>query len=575
MSEQMTIVTERVDDIPLLLAHLGQMGVAEELDEHFPTHGNWQGVSLGQLTSLWLSFIVSEADHRMNRVEPWGQKRLQTLQSCLGRPVRREDLTDDRLAAVLDYLSDDARWEAFERALNQRTLRVYDLSRHRVRIDATTAKGYLEVSEEGLFQFGPSKDHRPDLPQIKINLAVLDPLGMPLTTTVVSGNRADDPLYLPAIRRVQHSLGRSGMTYIGDCKMGSLETRAAVVASGDYYLCPLAGTQLSEESRQQLLAPVFAGQQPLSQVFRPSEEASPEPMLMAEGFETCESLSAEVEGQPMPWEERRLVIRSLRYAQAQEQAVRKRITRAMAALTALNQRGRGKKRWTEVPALQEACHKILVNYAVEGLIGLRFITEVTERAVRRYGARPARVIRDQDVWVQATVDQARLEAHLHQLGWRVYATNHAVADLSLEQAVLAYRAQYVIERPFGRLKNRPLSLTPMYLNSETRITGLVRLLSLGLRLLTVLEFVVRRTLRHGGKRLAGIYPGNPKRATTSPTTESMLQAFQDITLTVIQDGAQITRHVSPLSLVQQQILALMGLSQDIYLQLTKHLFNFT
>ena len=30
------IVTERVDDIPVLLAHLKKMGVPELLDEHFP-----------------------------------------------------------------------------------------------------------------------------------------------------------------------------------------------------------------------------------------------------------------------------------------------------------------------------------------------------------------------------------------------------------------------------------------------------------------------------------------------------------------------------------------------------------
>ena len=40
------IVTERVDDIPVLLAHLEQMGMPRLLDEHFPTHGNWQGLSL-------------------------------------------------------------------------------------------------------------------------------------------------------------------------------------------------------------------------------------------------------------------------------------------------------------------------------------------------------------------------------------------------------------------------------------------------------------------------------------------------------------------------------------------------
>lgn len=246
MNDHMTIVTERVDDIPLLLAQIEQMGIPTLVDAYFPTHGNWQGLSLGRLTQVWLSFILSEADHRMNQVEPWGLKRLQTLHSGVGGPVRREDLTDDRLAALLDYLGHDAAWADVEVALNQRTMRVYQLGGPRIRIDATTATSYLDVTAEGLVQFGHSKDHRPDLPQIKINLAVLDPLGMPVTTEVVAGNRADDPLYLPAIRRVQQSVGASGLTYIGDCKMGSLETRAAIVASGNGYVCPLGGVQLPQ-----------------------------------------------------------------------------------------------------------------------------------------------------------------------------------------------------------------------------------------------------------------------------------------------------------------------------------------
>jgi transposase len=80
------------------------------------------------------------------------------------------------------------------------------------------------VSEEGLFQFGHSKDHRPDLPQVKVMQAVLDPLGMPLATYVVSGEKANDPLYIPCIERVQQSLGRCGLLFVGDCKMASRET---------------------------------------------------------------------------------------------------------------------------------------------------------------------------------------------------------------------------------------------------------------------------------------------------------------------------------------------------------------
>ena len=36
--------TERVDDIPLLLAQMDKMNIAALLNKHFPMHGNWQGL---------------------------------------------------------------------------------------------------------------------------------------------------------------------------------------------------------------------------------------------------------------------------------------------------------------------------------------------------------------------------------------------------------------------------------------------------------------------------------------------------------------------------------------------------
>ena len=50
MTERLTLTTARVDDSPLLLAQLDRMGVQTLLDEHFPTHGNGQGLSLGGVT---------------------------------------------------------------------------------------------------------------------------------------------------------------------------------------------------------------------------------------------------------------------------------------------------------------------------------------------------------------------------------------------------------------------------------------------------------------------------------------------------------------------------------------------
>lgn len=214
--EHLTVRTERVDDMPLLLAQMDKLRLAELVDEHFPGHVNWQGLSLGQVTSGWLSDLLSEGDHRMNHVETWAARLPITLSTGLHAEVRALAFSDDRLAAVLDEFSEDENWECFERQLNGRILRVYTLKAERIRLDTTSAKSYVNVTEEGLVQFGHSKDHRADLPQLKISQSALDPLGLPVTTTVIRGNCADDPLYIPEIKRVQSSFNTPGLLYIGD-----------------------------------------------------------------------------------------------------------------------------------------------------------------------------------------------------------------------------------------------------------------------------------------------------------------------------------------------------------------------
>jgi transposase len=145
-----------------------RMGLAALLDAHFPAHGNWQGLSLGRMTTIWLSSILSRGDHRLVHVEPWVAQHRFSLSHLTGESVRAHDFNDDRLEIVLRHLSDDTCWTAFESALNQHLIRVYDLRAERVHVDSTSVSAYTSVTEEGLFQFGHSKDHRPDLPQVKV-----------------------------------------------------------------------------------------------------------------------------------------------------------------------------------------------------------------------------------------------------------------------------------------------------------------------------------------------------------------------------------------------------------------------
>jgi transposase len=74
----------------------------------------------------------------------------------------------------------------------------------------------------------------------------------------------------------------------------------------------------------------------------------------------------------------------------------------------------------------------------------------------------------------------------------------------------------------------------MSVQRDDHATGLIRLLSIALRVFTLLEFVGRRQLAAEQVKLAGLYAGNPKRATVRPTAERMLETFQEITLTLIE-----------------------------------------
>jgi transposase len=561
-----TIAIERLDDVPLLLAQLQRMQVAALLDQHFPTHPHWAGEpTFGEVACVWIASLVSTGDHRLCELQAWAGQRLTMLSACLGKPVRALDFHDDRLGDMLSTLHHQNTWAAFEQQLNAGLIRVYRLPTDVVRVDMTTASTFADAGssdEDGLFQFGHSKDHRPDLAQIKVSVAALDPLGMPLTTTVVSGNSADDPLYVPAIVQVQASLGAGqGRLFVGDCKMAALETRAHVASTGDHYLCPLSGKQMPQEELAQLLEPVWTKSQVLTPVFRPGENTNDPAELIAQGFSYVVSQTAMVAGKEVTWQEQRQAVRSEAHAISQQRALDDKVAKAVAALTKLNERKQGKKR-LGAQELVTASEEIVKRYGVTELVEVQIQTTTTEVEQRKYKDRPAGVLEVEEHTVKMEIKTQAVENKKRLCGWRVYVTNALM--LGVVAAVQAYRGQYGIEHGFARTKGKTLNLTPLYLQWDDRVSGLVHLLSIGLRLLTLVEFEVRRRLSETGEKLRGVYPGQAGRATTRPSAELLLAVFRGVNMWVVEHEGVCYRRVSTLTAVQIQILQLLDLPPSIY-----------
>ena len=202
----------------------------------------------------------------MNRVEDWVAVHLSSLSSRSGQRVTAKDFTDDRLARLLKILSDDDLWQQVEKHISQHIIRAYDLTFEKVRLDATTAATNHDPDKHPLFQVGRTKQDT-YAPQFKLMLGALDPLGLPLATDVVSGEKADDPLYVPVYERIHSILNRSGVLYIGDSKMGAIETRATIVGDNNSYLMSLSMTGDTPKLLDKLLSGLQNGTYETSDIF--------------------------------------------------------------------------------------------------------------------------------------------------------------------------------------------------------------------------------------------------------------------------------------------------------------------
>lgn len=572
MDTILTLRHERVDDIPVIIGLANQLRLAEILDAHLGTHGLQEGLNNGQLAVGWLAYILSQGDHRKSAVREWANDRAQTLGQLLGQPLREVEFSDDRLGGLLHRLSGDVAWEAIEEDLWAATVAVYELELTGVRLDSTTSYGYHQVTEEGVRQFGPSKDHRPDLPQLKLMAAAAEPSGHLLASDVHPGQCADDPLYTPLIERVRRLVGRTGLLYAGDCKMAALATRADIAAHGDDYLMPLPLTGETATQFETWVTAIVDGAQAATLVWD-------EGQLLGAGYEFERPLSATVDGHPVQWTERVQVVRSLALAQRQRATLDKHLAVAETELWALTPApGRGKRQLREEGALHAAIVGVLERHGVTGLLTVaweRHETTVTRYVGRGRGGpdRPTRTeVQVRYVITVVQQHETAIAARRHRLGWRVQVTNAPVDRLSLPAAVVHYRGGWSAERDFHLVKDLPLGLSPLFVWKDDQIKGLTRLLTLALRLLTLLETQVRRGLEQAQEAIAGLYEGQPTRTTDHPTGKRLLKAFAraEITLTEVRMGAARSWHLTPLSSLHQQLLRYLRLPASLYTALAYH-----
>src|SRR5271170_7739737 len=226
----MQFLHERVDDIPLIIAYLKDKKIDLFFDNHIQNHGNQNDLSNGKVAIIWLSYILSQSDHRKSHVKDWVEKHQVILSSCIGCQFDLNNFSDDRLSRLLSKCALDENWHPIETEISKETLNLISLEimlekyfnpcadkfiKGVFKLDSTSFTGYHEIDEDGLMRYGFSNSNSQRLPQIKLMNCTEGVSGCSLVSFIASGNQNDEAMYIPTLERMRKSFNTEGFLFCG------------------------------------------------------------------------------------------------------------------------------------------------------------------------------------------------------------------------------------------------------------------------------------------------------------------------------------------------------------------------
>ena len=294
------------------------------------------------------------------------------------------------------------------------------------------------------------------------------------------------------------------------------------------------------------------------------------PQLIAAGYETTrEQETTLASGNTVTWQERVLVVRSISKAEKQFATLERNLQDATEKILALTpDPGRGRQQICTAAELDAKIEAIKATYQVGEY--LHYTAEREESVQTRYIGRGRGSANRQKKEIHSVryqiTEVIRDEQAIHQaycqMGWQLYATNRTKENLPLDEAIRLYRAAPRIERHFHLFKSAPIGISPFYVRNDDQIKGQTRLLSLCVRLMTLIEIVTRRHLKAHGQTLPGLYPDNANRRTAKPTATRLLRAFRGIHSVRLPN--QAASYTTPLTELQRQILSMLCIPESVY-----------
>jgi transposase len=531
MSAKPTYETQRIDHLGIVTGICQEISLIEKIDAQVKASD--RKVSCGQGTQAMILNALGFVGRALYLMPDYLHNKPVDL--LIGDGLTADDFNDDTLGRSLDDLYARGVTEVFAHVATK-ALTVYDIEHQFVHLDSSSfhLHGQYEASEPDTeaisITHGYSRDHRPDLKQVVVQLITSQSSALPVWLAALSGNDSDGESFVPTVQAYCQHLAEGERPYF-------------VMDSAGY-----AADNLQALGSVRWLMRVPETLAEAKALVRATERDTMTPL--ADGYWGRE-VASDYGGISQRW----LVV----FSEAAHQREAHTLARAQA-----KERTAVEKAWRKVGQQVFNCQADAAA-AVGQCNGRWQYHQVIAQAVpiTHYARRGRPAAQDQPAVVgfqlagELTVNQAGVAAAQRRLGKFIIATNERDATRLPAQAMLAhYTAQGVsVERGFRFLKD-PLFFThSLFLKKPERIMALVMLMGLALLIYALAERLLRQALVAHDETV----PDQKGKPTQKPTMRWIFQLFEGIdALSVWLQERLVLRQVLNLQPVHLQILRLLG-----------------
>jgi transposase len=531
MNPETRYETQRIDHLGIVAGICQEIGLIEEIDRQVgPSE---QKVSVGQGTQAMVLNALGFSSRALYLMPDYLHNK--PVDILIGPGLVAEDFNDDSLGRSLEALYAKGVTEVFAQVA-ARALRVYGIEHRFVHVDSSSfhLHGAYEIEEPDkeaiTITQGYSRDHRPDLKQVVVQLITSQKSALPVWLEVLSGNSSDKESFPLSVEAYNKQLeGRETPYYVMD--------------SAGY-----AADNLKTLKDMRWLMRVPETLAEAKRLVKESEKTEMQPL--AEGYWGKEV--ALTYGEIL---QRWLVV----FSQAAYE-------RELHTLTKNQEKERqaAEKQWHKLSLQTFNCQEDAETAAKHFNQGWKFHKAVAEVApITQYARRGRPSAEDEPEIVgyglkgSISADPERIEAAKRTLGKFIIATNELDAQkLSSVQMLENYTDQGVsVERGFRFLKDPLFFADSLFLKKPERIMALMMIMGLALLIYALAERQLRLELEKSNEKI----PDQKGKLTSTPTIRWVFQTFTGIDiLSVWVNGQPTLRQVLNLRPVHQQIIRLFG-----------------